>query len=50
MKALYIQPNTQLQPMCITRIVCASGGGISISGNSDLDIGGGATPGSVDPL
>ena len=49
MKALYIQPETQLQPMHTTSLICASGG-MSVSGNAGLGMGGAATPGSIDPL
>jgi len=49
MKALYIQPNTQLQPMQATSLICASGGR-SVGGNAGLGMGGAATPGSIDPL
>lgn len=48
-KKLYIQPNTQLQLMNCTSLVCASGGGMSISGNSDLGIGGNSG-GLIDPM
>ena len=50
MKALYIQPKTQLQPMQATSLICASGGGMSVGGNAGLGMGGAATPGSIDPL
>ena len=49
MKKLYIQPDTQLQLMKCTGLVCASGGGMSISGNSDLGIGGNSG-GAIDPM
>ncbi len=49
MKALYIQPETQLQPMQVTSLICASGGR-SVGGNAGLGMGGAATPGSIDPL
>ena len=49
MKALYIQPETQLQPMQATSLICASGER-SVGGNAGLGMGGAATPGSIDPL
>lgn len=50
MKKLYIQPETQLQPMNMISIICASGsgGGRSIGGNSSLGYGGNGT--GYDPL
>ena len=49
MKKLYIQPDTQLQLMNGTGLVCASGGGRTVSGNSDLDMGGNSN-GLIDPM
>ena len=49
MKKLYIQPDTQLQQMNGTCMVCVSPGGISVGGNSDLDMGGNSN-GLVDPM
>lgn len=50
MKKFYIQPNIQYQPMCIMEIICASGSTISVSGNTSLEMGGGAAPGTVIPM
>ena len=49
MKKLYIQPNTQLQPMNVSGLICASGAGgsvvTSVSNSNGLDL----SPTPADP-
>ena len=53
MKKLYIQPNTQLQPMNISGLVCASpGGGVvsSVSNDNGLNLSPTPAEPGFDPL
>lgn len=38
MKKLYIQPDTQLQLMNCTSLICASAGGRTVTNNAGLDL------------